>query len=110
MYMSAIADLILPVVELGVLDDLVAELEDVLDGLVSLLCEVFHLEQRLATVALHGNGQQVEDLERTEDRGERGARERERGQRERGKGRGEREKDRVRQWNSSTINIRECRK
>ena len=55
--------LVLPVHVLGMLYDSVAQLEDVANGLISLLQEILHLEQRLATVALHRDAQQVEYLE-----------------------------------------------
>ena len=51
--------LVLPVVQLGVLNEAVTEPEEVVHGLVSLVCQVRHLEGRLH---FEGNSQEVEYL------------------------------------------------
>ena len=53
--------LVLPVVSLAVLDDFVAELEEVAHVFVPLVCQVCHGEESLSAV-LEGDLEQMEDL------------------------------------------------
>ena len=57
-------DLVLPVVQLTVLDHTVAESEEVEHGLVALVSQVTHLEEGFPPVTLLGDAQQVKDLDR----------------------------------------------
>lgn len=58
-YLHTWTNLVLPVVGLGVLNDSVAQSEQVVHGLIPLACQLSHLEGGLLP---QGDPQQVEDL------------------------------------------------